>query len=177
MTNPFYFPCRKWGIGIYKKFANCAEDNGLDGALKVAICQAGCWENLAGECIGGSKCRNAARRKWRQWRQKALGRSFEGQKAPGDWLVGWKFGRVREKLVVVLGLIAALRFRPRAREVSRITCRAQSPLQMQTLNQLIGVCWKGGEIIINKLRFNTSRACCSDCPDLWDVRHCHWREE
>lgn len=38
-TNPFYFLCRKWGICIHRKFANCAEDNGLDGTPKVALCR------------------------------------------------------------------------------------------------------------------------------------------
>lgn len=55
-----------------------------------------------------------------------------------DWLGGSVGGCGRN--VVVMGLIAALRFGPIAKEVSSIICRAQSPLQMQTLNQLIGVC-------------------------------------
>ena len=45
--NPSHFLCRKWAICIFKMFANCAEDNRLDGALKVAVYQAGCRKNMA----------------------------------------------------------------------------------------------------------------------------------
>lgn len=31
----------------FQKSLLTAGDNGLNGALKVAVCQAGCWENMA----------------------------------------------------------------------------------------------------------------------------------
>lgn len=39
------------GPFAFSKSLLTTEDNELDGALKVAVCQAGCWENMAGDQI------------------------------------------------------------------------------------------------------------------------------
>lgn len=46
-TTPTFYA--ESGPFAFSKSLRTAEDNELDGALKVAVCQAGCWENMAGD--------------------------------------------------------------------------------------------------------------------------------